>query len=217
VIGCIPYKTVIPINCTAQANAVTGPWGTETVWDQTTYNSQLGFVADAWVYTGRNVAVAPVCSGGGAAPGPSASPTGPDPSGPHNSAILTVAEQYPNGAWGGQCLTWVRTVVDAAGRTIPGFGLDLSQYQARWARVANPVTAWSQVEPGDIVQFIGGPYGAHTLIITSGNSPSTAMVIDSNFAAPNSVGRGTFASRYAAEAPANELKPTTYEIWRVSA
>jgi len=60
-IGCIPHNTVINIQCTAKGNAVTGPYGTETIWDRTTYNGTTGYVADAWVYTGTNSAVAPAC------------------------------------------------------------------------------------------------------------------------------------------------------------
>ena len=60
-IGCIPDATIISIDCTAQGNAVTGPWGTETIWDHTYYGGKAGYVADAYVYTGRNGAVAPTC------------------------------------------------------------------------------------------------------------------------------------------------------------
>ena len=60
-VGCIPQNTMINIQCTAQGNAVTGPYGTETIWDRTTYNGTTGFVADAWVYTGTNSAAAPSC------------------------------------------------------------------------------------------------------------------------------------------------------------
>lgn len=60
-IGCIPQNTIIPIQCTAQGNAVTGPYGTETIWDRTSYGGKTGFVSDAWVYTGTNNAVAPSC------------------------------------------------------------------------------------------------------------------------------------------------------------
>ena len=35
-VGCIPVDTTIAIACTATGNAVTGPYGTETTWDQTT-------------------------------------------------------------------------------------------------------------------------------------------------------------------------------------
>src|ERR1039458_2698566 len=53
--------TAIPIMCTAQGNAVSGPWGTETVWDYTSWSSQDGWVSDARVDTGTEGAVAPSC------------------------------------------------------------------------------------------------------------------------------------------------------------
>lgn len=61
VIDCIPDGTTISIDCIAQGNAVTGPYGTETIWDHTSYRDRTGYVTDAYVYTGTNNAVAPPC------------------------------------------------------------------------------------------------------------------------------------------------------------
>jgi uncharacterized protein YraI/predicted esterase len=72
-VTCIPVNTVIPIDCTASGSSVTGPYGTETTWDQTSYGGQGGYVADAWVYTGTNSPVAGSCS---ASTPPSSAPTG---------------------------------------------------------------------------------------------------------------------------------------------
>lgn len=63
-VGCIPYNTMIQIDCTAQGNSVTGPYGASTLWDHTTYAGVAGYVADAWVYTGTSAAIAPTCGGG---------------------------------------------------------------------------------------------------------------------------------------------------------
>lgn len=60
-IGCIPQNTVITIQCTAQGNSVTGPYGATTLWDRTTYAGLRGYVTDAYVYTGTASAVAPPC------------------------------------------------------------------------------------------------------------------------------------------------------------
>ena len=60
-VACIPQDTIITIQCTTTSTAVTGPYGTETIWDRTAYNGQTGFVSDAWVYTGVNGAVAGAC------------------------------------------------------------------------------------------------------------------------------------------------------------
>jgi hypothetical protein len=51
--ACVPYQTVIAIDCTKQGDAVTGPWATTKVWDHTTYGGRTGYVTDAWVYTGK--------------------------------------------------------------------------------------------------------------------------------------------------------------------
>ena len=60
-IGCIPDGVTISIQCTAQGNSVTGPYGPETIWDRTTYNGTTGYVSDAYVYTGTNSATAGAC------------------------------------------------------------------------------------------------------------------------------------------------------------
>jgi uncharacterized protein YraI len=60
-IGCIPDSTTISIDCTAQGNSVTGPYGATTLWDRTTYQGAVGYVSDAYVYTGQAAAVAGPC------------------------------------------------------------------------------------------------------------------------------------------------------------
>ena len=69
VLGCIPYNTTITIACTENGSSMTGPYGTTTIWDKTTWSGKTGFVTDAYVYTGSNSAVADKCS----TPPPSAS------------------------------------------------------------------------------------------------------------------------------------------------
>lgn len=58
---CIPNSTTLAIACVAYGPAVTGPYGTETIWDRVSYNGVTGYVSDAWMYTGSNGAVAPAC------------------------------------------------------------------------------------------------------------------------------------------------------------
>jgi len=50
-------------NCYETGTTVTGPYGPETVWDRL---DSGGFVSDAWIYTGHNSAVVPLCGPGGA-------------------------------------------------------------------------------------------------------------------------------------------------------
>ena len=58
---CVPKNYVIKIQCVTYANYVTGPYGTTNIWDRTTYNGKVGFVTDAWVYTGTNGPVTGNC------------------------------------------------------------------------------------------------------------------------------------------------------------
>jgi uncharacterized protein YraI len=75
-VGCIPKDTVIAIDCTAQGNSVTGPYGATTLWDHTTWNGTAGYVSDAYVYTGTANAVAGPCGGSPPPPPPPPAATG---------------------------------------------------------------------------------------------------------------------------------------------
>jgi hypothetical protein len=130
-----------------------------------------------------------------------------EPLAPLDASIVANAAGVPNGTDGGQCLVWVADMVRAAGGPSIAFGENESTYQSQWAQIATPVS-WSDVRPGDIVQFYAGG-NAHTAIVMSGNSPSTARVVDSNYAYNGLVSRGTFLSRAAPFDDAN------YTIWRV--
>jgi hypothetical protein len=72
-VGCIPYNTTITIDCVKYGTSVTGPYGATTLWDHTTWGSG-GYVSDAYIYTGTNGAVAPVC---GQQPPPQPPPPAP--------------------------------------------------------------------------------------------------------------------------------------------
>lgn len=58
---CIPANTTVTVLCVGYGPAVTGPYGTETIWDRVTYNGITGYVADAWVLTGSAQPVAARC------------------------------------------------------------------------------------------------------------------------------------------------------------
>lgn len=64
-VDCIPNGATIGVECVKTGQSVTGPYGTENIWDRTVYNGKLGFVSDSWVYTGTNDASAPDCGGNG--------------------------------------------------------------------------------------------------------------------------------------------------------
>jgi surface antigen len=91
-IGCVPYNTTITIDCTANGNSVTGPYGATTLWDHTTYNNKAGYVSDAYVYTGQSGPVA----------GPCGTPSPPPPSGTKTisiSGVVTCASGGVQGIW----------------------------------------------------------------------------------------------------------------------
>lgn len=129
------------------------------------------------------------------------------PEAPFNAGIIASANGIAEGAYGGQCLVFVENRIRAAGGPSIAMGYDTTTYQTQWSRWANEVH-WSQVIPGDIVQFQVGSR-VHTLIITSGNTPGSAQVIDSNWGLTEQVHRGSFQSRL------NSWGEGTYKIWRV--
>ena len=127
--------------------------------------------------------------------------------GPYNAGIVAAASRFADGAYGGQCLVFVEDRVSDAGGPTIRMGNDTTTYQSQWPRWADEVQ-WSQAAPGDIVQFQAGA-SVHTLILTGGNSPSTAQVVDSNFGNNERVHRGSFQSR------ASSFPNNSYRIWRV--
>ena len=57
VIGTIPNGTDVQIDCVVNGPAVTGPFGTTTLWDRVPGyqgNDPAAWVSDAWLDTGRN-------------------------------------------------------------------------------------------------------------------------------------------------------------------
>jgi hypothetical protein len=131
--------------------------------------------------------------------------SGPDA--PFNAGIIASANGFVEGAYGGQCLVFVENRIRDAGGPSIAMGYDTTTYQNQWARWANEVR-WAQVMPGDVVQFQVGSR-VHTVIITSGNTPGSAQVIDSNWGLTEQVHRGSFQSRL------NSWGEGTYKIWRV--
>lgn len=63
-ISYLPDKTVVEIRCQwTKGTSVTGPWGTTATWDKINLQGGgVGYLSDAWVYTGSNGLVAPPCN-----------------------------------------------------------------------------------------------------------------------------------------------------------
>ncbi|TWP33003.1 hypothetical protein [Leekyejoonella antrihumi] len=128
--------------------------------------------------------------------------------GRYNAGILAGANRYPNNyPYGQQCLVFVEDQIRYAGGPsihMPGAP---STYQSIWAQFATG-QSWATVAPGDICQWYDG-HGEHTVIITGGNSPTNATVVDSNYGYNMRVNRGSWSSRDAGFAA------NTYKLWRV--
>ena len=118
-LGMIPDNTPVSIYCFVAGQPVSGPYGTEDLWDALTGG---GYVPDALIYTGSNSAVVPACpsgqfgvgnypvawTGGGAAQGHAGTSTGDSPvgSGLPDGQVVAVT-----------CETSGQTLTDSAGFT----------------------------------------------------------------------------------------------------
>lgn len=60
----------VPLDCYVRGQAITGPYGTSTIWYRIDGG---GFVTDSYLETGSNNPVTPACGVGGGAPAPSSS------------------------------------------------------------------------------------------------------------------------------------------------
>jgi hypothetical protein len=62
-LGYVGSGADVVITCYSTGSSVTGPYGTENIWDKTTRTSPASqqWVPDAYVYTGSNSAVVPHC------------------------------------------------------------------------------------------------------------------------------------------------------------
>ena len=163
--GCIPYNASIAIDCTAYGTAVNGYYGTETLWDHTSYGGFSGFVSDSWVYTGTSQPVAPACS----APPP-----------PPSSGRAMGQTESRNMAVAGQC-TWGAL---EQWHQATGYYPYLTGNAKDWANSAR-AHGWTVVldaQPRSIVVFQPGVQGAdptygHVAWVTSTQRRSDGLYI----------------------------------------
>ncbi|MFC0438093.1 hypothetical protein [Kutzneria buriramensis] len=102
--GAIGHNSTITISCYLTGDAVTGPYGTENIWDLVSggQGTQPGvFVPDAQLYTGSNSAVVPRCSAGtgtiiGGSGGYVAAYSGP---GTNYDEVVLVSTGFPVAFW----------------------------------------------------------------------------------------------------------------------
>ena len=207
-VGWYPKGKHLSLICYERGESVKG-WGSSGIpggWDNIWYKVSDGYwVGDVDLLTGSNNPITSECS----KPKPPAAPAKH-----YNAGIIAASNHYGNGAYGGQCLAFALTLVRAAGGPSLAFGLDVATYQSQWAQHATQIS-WSQAAPGDIIQWYDphGTYSSvHTTVLASGNSASSARVVDSNYGIPlneEHVSRGTFASRNIG------FHAGTYKIWRI--
>lgn len=60
-VGAVPDGTYVAIQCTSTGPTIASAGGATNVWDRITYDGVTGYVADAYINTGRLTAVAPAC------------------------------------------------------------------------------------------------------------------------------------------------------------
>lgn len=144
VVGCIPYRTTVTIDCVATGDTQTGPYGATNLYDHISWNGRSGFSTDAWIWTGRASAAASPCI---ASPPPSSA------SG-RSVGLKTVS----NHGIGGQC-TWGAYEM---WRSATGYYPLLSGDAWQWAASAraNGWTVVADAQPRSIVVFQRGVGGA---------------------------------------------------------
>jgi hypothetical protein len=61
-IGC-PTSTdpLIEVSCVTTGQPITGPFGTDSYWEQATWNGVSGYVPDEWVNTQSDEQILPAC------------------------------------------------------------------------------------------------------------------------------------------------------------
>lgn len=160
VIGSIPYRTSVTITCTTRGQSMTGPYGATTLWDKVSYNGKVGYVTDAYIYTGSASAVAPACS--------------TSPTSTKGQRVASYAKSMVGRTgWNGWCEKWVEHVWGTTGR----YPSAIAHYNAVRAQVRTTGTP-----PAGAVAFyaaasINGYYGHVMISLGNGQYVTTASTI----------------------------------------
>ncbi len=179
-IGCVPLNTSIVVQCVANGPAVTGPWGTESIWDKYTWNGMTGYSADAWIMTGSNTAVAPPCSTSGSASIDTFKAWALN-SGSWNSYTPSGYRGIDaDGYYGAQCadlgIAWSARV----GRRVPFDGYDGSGvYKSGWYAITGTLAS---ARPGDVVTRVAG--WRHVVVVVGNPVNGTVSVVQQNPKSP---------------------------------
>jgi surface antigen len=179
-VGRISSGTKVDIICQARGTTVTGKYGTSSWWNKIGANR---YVSDAFVYTGSDGRVAPLCKGSGS--------TNPAPSG-------AIKDDYPyRGAtsgvdrWSfykGQCTSF------AAWRVNHNLGVAFNNHYkgVHWGNAQNwdnaaraaGIPVYKTARVGDIAVRSSGTWG-HVAYVAKVNSDGSFMVEEYNHVRPD--------------------------------
>ncbi|WP_460850442.1 CHAP domain-containing protein [Nocardioides montaniterrae] len=182
---CIPKGTRLAIDCTLRGQSVTGPDGTTSLWDHTTYAGKRGYVSDAVLATGTSNPVAPTCS-------PQPPPTS---SSALSARVDAFVSRYGNGTqsinvdgrYGSQCVDlanlYHQIVVrhyssPSASRWVAGDGRDWWGLAAAGHPLApyyKRVSASSLARKGDIAVWYSGSHGHVAVVLRDQTTAGSAL------------------------------------------
>ena len=179
-VGSLADGTSVTISCQTKGSSVTGTYGTSTLWDKI---GSSRYVADAYVYTGSDNAVAPACSTGGSTATTNDYPYSGQTSGTD-----------PWNFYKGQCTSFV------AWRLNDRRGISFTNYYKgyhfgnanTWDEAARSagITVNSTPTVGAVAQSNAGTYG-HVAWVAKVNSDGTVLVEEYNYANPDHYGTRT--------------------------
>lgn len=194
IVGTLADGASISIDCQTYGSTVTGTYGTTDIWDHVPAKS--GYVSDAYVYTGSDTLVAPLCSG---------------------TTLKTCKSTFGNPRTCAEAVTWAKNHEttsyhsDYAGRCdhvmALAYGWSASGSATahdHWLAIpsADKYAGDSVVPAGGLAFFSGGSTGAGHVMISIGNG---------KFVSTDIHGSGTFT-----ETTISEIKSKwgeTYSGW----
>lgn len=174
-VGSLPEGATVTIVCQAHGTTESGDYGPTDVWDRLSDGS---YVTDAWIDTGTDKMVAPLCPGAPAPPG---------------GGIQHLLDRFVND-WNGKGLNYDDTVTDyecfSVAQCWAGKYLGLSDFHCQYAaEIIDNYNGndWARVNkdggnhplPGDVVVFHGGT-GPGGETITSAGHVDVCLEADGN-------------------------------------
>jgi len=175
-VGTVNDGASVTISCQTSGSTVTGTYGTSSLWDKIGTGR---FVADSYVYTGSDNAVAPACS---------TSNTGMVDDYPYRGATSGID---PWNFYKGQCTSFAAwRIVDRKNanfsNSFKGQHWGNANHWDEAARAAG-ITVNNTPTVGSVAQSDAGSYG-HVAWVAAVNSDGTVTVEEYNYASPDKYG-----------------------------